>query len=187
MLAAMNHTSGIGAALAAAVFMACSGGAGPSASAELRALGRESGIRGTVSFSKQGGKVHVEAEVTGLPPGPHGFHIHAWGDCSAPDGTSAGDHFNPQGHEHGAPGPAAHPGDLGNLVADSSGKATLSLELDSLTVDTGALGIVGRAVIVHEKVDDLVSQPVGAAGARIACGVIMADDGTTKPVLAPVQ
>jgi superoxide dismutase, Cu-Zn family len=155
-----------------------------SATADLKALGG-SGVTGKATFTTQGNKVQVEAEITGLTPGKHGFHVHEFGDCSAPDGMTAGGHFNPEGHPHGAPGTTAHPGDLGNLEADANGRAILSLEVDSLTVDTGKLGVVGRGLIVHEKADDLTSQPVGEAGGRVACAVITADSGTTTPVTKP--
>jgi len=163
-------------------FAGCDDDRGPTATAELKALGG-SGVTGKATFSPQGGRVHVEAELSGLTPGKHGFHIHEFGDCSAPDGKSAGGHFNPQGHEHGAPGASSHPGDLGNIEADANGRATLSLVVDQVTIDSGALGIVGRGLIVHEKADDLVSQPVGEAGGRVACAVIKADSGETKPVI----
>jgi superoxide dismutase, Cu-Zn family len=156
----------------------------PSATADLKPLG-DSGVTGKATFTTHGTKVQVDAEISGLTPGKHGFHVHEFGDCSAPDGTSAGGHFNPEGHPHGAPGPASHPGDLGNLEADANGRATLSLELESFTVDAAKLGVVGRGLIVHEKADDLVSQPVGEAGGRLACAVITADSGATTPVLKP--
>ena len=156
-----------------------------SATAELQALS-SSGVTGKATFTATNGKVLVEASISGLTPGQHGFHVHEWGNCSAPDGTSAGGHFNPDGHEHGSPGVAAHPGDLGNLVADANGRATLSLVLDQVTLDAGPLSVVGRGLIVHADPDDLKSQPVGMAGARIACAVITNDTGETKPVLAPM-
>lgn len=100
-------------------------------------------------------------------------HVHEFGDCTASDTKSAGEHFAPEGDPHGGPrAPAHHAGDLGNLEADATGKAHLDL-----TVDAPERGmLLGRAVIVHQKEDDLESQPSGNAGARIACGVI----GTAK-------
>ena len=180
MVSTMTKTSMV--VMAALALAGCEGDKEPSATGELRALG-DSGVTGKATFTRQGDKVHVEAELSGLTPGKHGFHIHEFGDCSAPDGKSAGDHFNPEGHQHGAPGAVSHPGDLGNIDADANGRATLSLTVEQLTVDTGKLGIVGRGLIVHEKADDLVSQPVGEAGGRVACAVITADSGETKPVV----
>src|SRR5436190_17131096 len=80
-------------------------------------------VTGTVTFMKMGDQVHVEADITGLKPGKHGFHIHEKGDCSAPDAASAGAHFNPTQHKHGGPTTAErHEGDLGNSETDASGK-----------------------------------------------------------------
>jgi superoxide dismutase, Cu-Zn family len=133
-------------------------------------------VMGTVTFTQVGDTVQVVADITGLTPGKHGFHIHEFGDCSAPDAASAGGHFNPMKKPHGAPDAAErHAGDLGNLEADSTGKAHLELK-DSMLKLSGENSILGRGVIVHEKVDDW-SQPTGNAGGRQACGVI----GVAKP------
>lgn len=133
-----------------------------------------SGATGTVVFSEHGDKVLVEADIKGLTPGLHGFHIHEKGDCSAADASSAGGHFNPTGAPHGSPSTGAHHvGDLPMLVADESGRAKLHAELDSLALQ-GANSVVGRAVVVHAQADDFQSQPSGNSGARVACGVIAA-------------
>ena len=130
-------------------------------------------VKGTVRFDESNGKVRVVADVTGLKPGKHGFHIHEKGDCSAPDATSAGGHFNPEMHKHGAPdSPEHHLGDLGNIEADANGKAHYDRTVDFLTIAVDPNTIAGKAVIVHAQEDDLQSQPVGNAGARLACGVI---------------
>ena len=130
-------------------------------------------VWGTITFTQKGDKVLVVANVNGLKPGMHGFHIHEKGDCSAADGMSAGGHFNPAGKPHGAPDSAEHHGgDLGNLTADKSGNATLSIEVDGITLDQSANSIVGKGVIVHANPDDLISQPAGNAGPRVACGVV---------------
>lgn len=133
-------------------------------------------VVGTITFTKVGDKVQVVADITGLTPGKHGFHIHEFGDCSAADASSAGSHFNPMKKPHGAPDAAErHAGDLGNLEADSTGKAHLELK-DSMLKLSGEDSILGRGVIVHEKADDW-SQPTGNAGGRLACGVV----GVAKP------
>ena len=134
---------------------------------------------GTVHLRREGAGVRVRGEVTGLAPdSKHGFHVHEFGDCSAPDGTSAGGHFAPEAHPHGAPDPAKHhAGDLGNVQADASGKASIDLLVPGLSLATGDRALVGRGVIVHADPDDLTSQPTGNAGARVACGVI----GVAKP------
>jgi Cu-Zn family superoxide dismutase len=129
---------------------------------------------GLVTFTKAADGVRVVAEVEGLSPGNHGFHIHAFGDCSSGDGTSAGGHFNPTSAAHGAPTAAAghrHTGDLGNITAGADGKAHLEYT-DPLLAFAGEQSILGRGVIVHADKDDFTTQPTGAAGARVACGVI---------------
>jgi Cu-Zn family superoxide dismutase len=134
-------------------------------------------VTGMVTFTTTGDTVQVVADVTGLTPGKHGFHVHEFGDCSAPDATSAGSHFNPTHKAHGGPEmKERHIGDLGNLEANAAGKAHLELN-DKMLKLTGPSSIVGYAVIVHEKEDDLKSQPVGNAGGRVACGVV----GVAKP------
>ena len=131
-------------------------------------------VSGTVTFVQEGRKVFVIAEVLGLKPGPHGFHVHEKGDCSAADFSSAGGHFNPDGQPHGDPSAGAHHvGDMPMLVADASGKATARAELRSMSIGGGGTtDIVGKAVVVHADADDFRSQPAGNSGARVACGVI---------------
>src|SRR6476659_11253594 len=130
-------------------------------------------VTGTVTFMKMGDQVHVIADITGLKPGKHGFHIHEKGDCSAPDAASAGGHFNPSNHKPGAPDSAEHhEGDAGNITAGADGKATTTITLKGVTLDEGATSIVGKGFIIHEKADDRKTQPTGNAGARVACGVI---------------
>lgn len=129
-------------------------------------------VTGIVTFTDSPEGVVVEATVEGLTPGKHGFHVHHYGDCSAPDGTSAGGHFNPDGTDHGGPhAHVRHVGDLGNLEADENGKAHYRM-VDKMLELNGAHSIIGRSIIVHAGEDDLTSQPTGAAGARVAYGVI---------------
>jgi Cu-Zn family superoxide dismutase len=130
-------------------------------------------VTGTVTFTKVGDEVQVVADIQGLKPGKHGFHIHEKGDCSAPDAASAGAHFNPTHQHHGGPmTPEHHSGDLGNIQADASGKAHLDWK-GKLSL-AGQDSIIGKSVVVHEKEDDLKTDPSGNSGARIACGAIMA-------------
>ncbi len=97
----------------------------------------------------------VEANLTGLSPGKHCFHVHETGDCSAPDARSAGGHCNPKNMPHGAPSDRnRHLGDFGNLEADDRGNAHYSKSLQDLQFD-GFRSLVGRAAIVHAKPDDL--------------------------------
>ena len=127
---------------------------------------------GTVTFVQETTGVRVIADLRNIGSGSHGFHIHENGDCSAPDASSAGGHFNPTGAPHGGPeDDRHHVGDMGNIEATESGGAMLERVFESLSLE-GENSIVGKAVIVHAGKDDLESQPSGDAGARIACGVI---------------
>ena len=129
-------------------------------------------VHGVVTFTRTDSGIKIVADVEGLTEGKHGFHIHQYGDCSNPDGTSAGGHFNPDNKKHGAPTDTErHVGDLGNLVAGPDGRAHYE-RVDNVITFSGEHNIIGRGIIVHAGEDDLKSQPTGAAGARVACGVI---------------
>ncbi len=137
---------------------------------------KDNSVSGVVTFTKLAEGIKVSSNIIGLAPGKHGFHIHEFGDCSSPDGTSAGGHFNPSMMAHGAPTDSMrHSGDFGNITADSSGTAVMEWIDPVISLD-GPNSIIGRAVIIHAGEDDLKTQPTGAAGARVACGVIGVDD-----------
>jgi Cu-Zn family superoxide dismutase len=130
-------------------------------------------VSGTVTFTEVADGVQVHAEITGLAPGNHGFHVHEFGDCSAADASSAGAHFNPTNKPHAGPDAAErHVGDMGNVQADASGKAKLEYVDHQISLTNDQQSAIGRSVVVHAKADDLKSQPAGDSGARIACGVI---------------
>jgi len=130
-------------------------------------------VSGTVTFTEEADGVRVRAEITGLTPGNHGFHVHEFGDCSASDASSAGAHFNPTHEPHAGPDATArHVGDMGNIQADSSGKAKLEYVDHQISLTNDERSVIGRSVVVHAKADDLKSQPAGDSGARVACGVI---------------
>ena len=126
-------------------------------------------VKGTVRFDGSGNGVRVNASFSGLPEGPHGFHVHLYGDCSADDGTSAGTHYNFDGSSQNPPSDIDRiTGNLGNATADASGNATA----DTTISNTSLHDILGRAVIVHANANDPSQPPIGAAGARLGCGVI---------------
>jgi Cu-Zn family superoxide dismutase len=135
--------------------------------------------KGVVRFTQDGDSVKVVADIEGLTPNQkHAFHIHQYGDCSAADGMSAGGHYNPEKHQHGLPDSEnRHAGDLGNVQADGDGKAHYEITVTNISLFGQLNPILGRGVIVHARPDD-GGQPVGNAGARIACGVI----GVANPV-----
>lgn len=136
-------------------------------------------IKGTVQFIKENpyAQVQVHGNVTGLNPGRHGFHVHKFGDLT--EGCkSAAAHYNPANTDHGAPADdIRHVGDLGNIEADVNGIALFSF-YDRLLNLEGPQNILGRAVVVHEREDDLGrtthpdSRSTGNAGGRLGCGVI---------------
>ncbi|MBJ7575361.1 superoxide dismutase family protein [Luteimonas sp. MC1828] len=147
------------------------------AAAAVAALAATAGntSSGQLRFAAVDGGVHITGQVTGLKPGTeHGFHVHETGDCSAPDGSSAGGHFNPAGSAHGRVGVAAHhAGDTNNITADDAGVAQVDTRLEGATLGDGApTDVIGKGVIVHADPDDYTTQPTGNAGARLACGVI---------------
>ena len=134
---------------------------------------------GTVRFfSAAGGGVRVEADVRGVDAtGMHGFHIHENGECTPPDFTSAGGHFNPEGVEHACPPTTPrHAGDMGNVELDEGGNATFELTADNISLESGPNSVIGKAVLLHGHEDDCQSQPTGDAGPRLACGVIELSD-----------
>lgn len=135
-----------------------------------------SDLGGEVTFTQEDGEVTMEATITGLAEGQHAIHIHQKADCSAEDGTSAGGHWNPTNEKHGKWGDAEgyHKGDIGNFEVDANGEGTVSMTTDEWCIgcDDENKNIVGKAIIVHDGVDDYTSQPSGAAGTRVGCGVI---------------
>ena len=129
-------------------------------------------VTGVVTFEQIKDGVLVSAHCTGLTPGKHGIHIHTYGACNCPDAVCAGDHFDPTYQPHGSPTDEhQHVGDLGNIEADATGSAKLEIIVPYMTLN-GRKSVIGRTVIIHEKEDDLRSQPTGNSGARIGCGVI---------------
>jgi Cu-Zn family superoxide dismutase len=131
--------------------------------------------QGKVELISLSDGVRVTGTITGLAPNSeHGFHVHEKGDCSAPDASSAGGHFNPASQQHGNPdAPPHHAGDIHNIKADAQGTAQVDAQLSGVTISTsGPNDILGKAVVVHEKADDYKTQPSGNSGGRIACGVI---------------
>ena len=135
----------------------------------------DSGVTGMAVFTQNGDQITLAAEIQGASPGLHAIHIHAYGDCSAPDGTSAGGHWNPTDVAHGKWGEGEfHLGDIGNITVGEDGTGRITLTTDLWEIGTGSdIDVVGKSIIVHADADDFVSQPSGNAGARIGCGVIV--------------
>lgn len=143
-----------------------------SVTAELQAKSG-SKVEGTLKFMEHESRVRITGQVRGLTPGKHGIHIHANGNCDAPDALSAGGHFSPYGGRHNAPASNdRHLGDLGNIVAGADGVANVDIVTNGVTLALmGAHSIIDRAIVIHANEDDF-SEPAGNSGARIACGLI---------------
>ena len=135
---------------------------------------------GTATFRQlKGGKLSIKLNLKNLPFGQHAVHIHEHAACDAPDFKSAGGHFNPAGKQHGTMNPAGHHnGDLPQNVSigeDHMGQASFKVDYLSMTSgDADILANGGTAIVIHEKADDMKTDPTGNAGNRIACGVITA-------------
>lgn len=128
---------------------------------------------GTAALLSDARGLRVTVSATGMPPGPHGFHLHTAGRCEAPDFTSAGGHLNPDNRKHGSLAEGgAHLGDLPNLQIGANGSGTAT---EIVPGGASALGNIfdgdGTAIIVHANPDDYRTDPTGNAGGRVACGV----------------
>ena len=196
------HAAGFAVALASAAALfphhAAAQAAGDGAKAHAAIKDAQGKSVGDASLTQMAHGVVIVAELSGLPPGQHGMHIHAVAKCEPPAFTSAGPHFNPTGHKHGYNAEAGpHMGDMPNLIVASDGKATIDVFVADLTLGdsqvasgtsapdkpaagaqtapTGAHNVFdqgGASLVIHAKVDDYASDPAGNSGDRIACGVI---------------
>jgi Cu-Zn family superoxide dismutase len=131
-------------------------------------------VTGMAVFTLSGNTVMLNIEIKNVSPGVHAVHIHEYGDCSSPDGKSAGGHWNPTDVAHGKWGEGEfHLGDIGNMTVGDDGTGTIELSTELWEIGTGSIrDVVGKGIIVHADADDFISQPSGNAGARIGCGVI---------------
>ena len=136
---------------------------------------------GVAQLTQAGNVVRIVVEARGLPPGPHGVHVHAVGKCDPPDFNSAGGHFNPLNKQHGALNPqGSHAGDLPNLTVAPDGNGRMETTTGQLTLGSGPASVWdadGSALVVHASPDDFKTDPTGNSGGRIACGVLVKPPG----------
>ncbi len=157
-----------GAALAAVTFQTA--GAADRARAAMANANGES--VGEVELSQTPHGTLLHAKLTGLPPGAHAFHVHTVGKCEPPF-KSAGGHFNPDGVKHGILAEdGVHAGDMPNIHVPESGALEIEVLNTLLTLDASLFDDDGAAIVIHDGPDDYKTDPAGAAGPRIACGVI---------------
>ncbi|HEU5169103.1 MAG TPA: superoxide dismutase family protein [Gemmatimonadales bacterium] len=168
--------------LAAVVPAAGCAGGGRSSEARVVAAGVRADVIDTTGASIGGASLLDSRSGTVLvlklkrvPPGTHGLHVHETGACDPPAFTSAGPHLNPSNRKHGARNPdGPHAGDLPNVHArpDSTVDTTLTLRGELLGPGVLGAGAPPRALVLHANADDLVTDPSGNSGARIACGIL---------------
>jgi Cu-Zn family superoxide dismutase len=145
---------------------------GPMAMAVLTPISGSTAM-GPVHFQELAdGSVEVRVQINNVPPGVHGFHIHEVGDCGD-NGNNAKGHFNPTMMPHGSPDATSHhAGDFGNVTANANREVSTTFTTRSISLNPGPTSAIGRAVILHANPDDMVTQPTGNAGGRIACGIV---------------
>ncbi|WP_067725692.1 superoxide dismutase family protein [Oceanobacillus damuensis] len=149
-------------------------------SQEVQMYNASGDMVGTAKLNEQEEGVGIELKLEGLEPGFHGIHVHEFPKCEGPDFTTAGNHYNPEGNEHGLMHPEGpHLGDLPNIEADGGGLVEAELMLAGATLLDGKNSLLseeGTSLVVHEAQDDGVSQPSGESGPRILCGEIKKDE-----------
>lgn len=159
--------------IAALMFAAAAASAGAAQAATAKMVGPDGKDMGTVTLTQTPSGVMINANLTNLSPGGHGFHIHEKGSCS-PDFKAAGGHYNPDGKEHGLNNPSGHhAGDMPNIFVNADGTVQVEILNAAVTLGDGNGTLFdedGSAFIVHEKPDSHAADP--GAGGRVACGVI---------------
>lgn len=170
----------VSAALATAALLAGIGGAvaaqheaGAANEATAQMKDPDGNDAGSVTLRATPYGTLVHAGLTGLPSGTHAFHVHETGTCEAPSFESAGGHFNPTGMEHGfLDDDGVHAGDMPNIHVPDSGDLEIEVFNAAVQLDDALFDDDGASIVIHQGADDYETNPAGAAGPRIACGVI---------------
>lgn len=148
----------------------------PVASGQL--VAGDGAARGSATVTQAANGLQVSVKAMGVTPGLHAVHVHMVGQCTAPDFTSAGGHWNPTGRKHGKDNPAGmHMGDMPNMMVGPDGTGELDYVIPHGQLTGGAMPLLdadGAAIVIHAKADDNVTDPAGNAGGRIACAVLTA-------------
>lgn len=171
------------AAATVASALACSSNAAPATTSQPSSSSVSVGLTdaagksiGTAVLSPDPLGVKISLAVKGLTPGEHAIHVHATAMCEGPAFTSAGGHFNPDQKQHGMSNPQGpHAGDMPNFTVDASGGSSARVVAPGVTLDDGPRSVFtggGTALVIHEKADDMKTDPAGNAGTRIACGIV---------------
>lgn len=163
---------GLGAAMLA-VSLSAQGGSTP---AKVEIKDGQGQAVGTATLTQDKGMVHIQLDVKGLKPGAHAIHVHQTPKCEGPAFTSAGGHFNPAGKKHGLKSPdGPHAGDMPNFTVSADGTSKAMVMANGLTMGSEPNSVFtngGTALVIHAGPDDMMTDPAGAAGDRVACGVI---------------
>ena len=169
----MMRLTGVTLFLAAAALVAASQTASAAEQAQASMMNANGESVGAVTLSATPHGTLLHATLENLPAGAHAFHVHAVGVCEAPF-KSAGGHFNPGGAKHGIESAEGmHVGDMPNIHVPDSGALEIEILNTQLKLDASLFDEDGASIVIHDGPDDYVSDPAGAAGPRIACGVIM--------------
>jgi superoxide dismutase, Cu-Zn family len=175
----MSHLRSYVVSLALIVLFCATAAAGqsaPKSSAHADLINGQGQKIGTATFAQTSAGVQINVNVSQLPPGTHGIHVHNVGKCEPPNFASAEGHFNPDMKKHGKDNPQGpHAGDLANLEVGADGTAKGTFVQSTVTLGDGPNSLFhegGTALVIHEKADDYKTDPAGNSGARVACGVI---------------